>query len=68
MEIELEEIKRDRDEFKKLFLEQLGLSASRAVMSDEDRQVIHKPMSPLRMRQSLEASSRKAVSQKPIDK
>jgi len=63
MEIELEEIKRDRDEFKKLFLEQLGLLAQRET-SNSEQQVIHKPMSPLRMRQSLEASSRKAVNEK----
>jgi hypothetical protein len=63
LELELDEIKHERDEFKKLFFDQLGINQDRTAVN-EDKQVIHRPMGPLRMRQSLQNLSRAAVKDK----
>ena len=60
LEFELSTARNERDEFKRLLHEQLGLSQNRLV-NDSEQQVIHRPMSPQRMRQSLEIASRNAV-------
>ena len=63
LEIELEYHKLEKDKYEKLLFVQLGINQDRSE-SNEERQVIHRPMSPLKMRQSLEAFSRKAASDK----
>jgi hypothetical protein len=64
LEIEIESVRHDKEEFKNLLFSHLGLIDNRTATNDEERQVIHKPMSPLRMRSSLQDMSKAAVRNK----
>ena len=59
LESELDYYKRDKEKYELLLLTQLGLMQERAEMTEQ--KPVHKAMSPLRMRQSLEVASRSAI-------
>ena len=64
LECELEHYKQETAQYKEMLFTHIGLVNSRAEQSNSEQRPVHKAMSPLRMRQSLEQFSRQAASNK----